>query len=237
MPTSWCPWVFAVIIFTVVPEPDGHAIGQIVRHAPRAPQCLAAHRRQLGGSGPSARRCGSGDPWCSSPILPGSTAKLALHDGLPCYFGNPSRSTPNGTCPPASAPCWRSLQPPQQRPRVLHSPTLAWEEKVHSLRSSEQHGRPTGERHLPCPPEPVRRRHQLRQAERPAEPGRADQGDPPERHLRLGPVSGGQSRRHSSVRAGCQARPRVVTGPVTPLPGELLIALQPPREGRRAPIR
>ena len=31
-----------------------------------------------------------------------------------------------------------------------------------------------------------------------------------------------------------KARPRVVTGPVTPLPGELLIALQPPREGATA---
>ncbi len=150
---------------------------------------------------------------------------------LPCYFGNPQSE--HRAAPAAHQHQHSAGALPNRHNNalgVLHFAHLYGEEKVYSLRSSEQHGKANRERHLPRPPEPVRSRHQLRPVERPAEPGRPDQGDPPERGVRLGPIPGGQPGRHPLFVLDGKGRTRIVTGPVEPQAGELLIALQPPKE-------
>lgn len=203
------PLVFAVIIFTVVLQSlTATPLARLLDMRQSAPNVWL-----LIGANSVARAIGKALADQGIPVQLSDPAwehcKLARMSGLPCYFGNPQSEHAERHLPPHQHQhrAGALSQPPQQRPRgtALRPPLRGGEGPLPTFQRTARQGQP-GERHLPCPPEPVRRRHQLRQAERPAESGRADQGDPPERHLRLGPVSGGQSRRHSSVRAGCQGQ-------------------------------
>ena len=134
--------VFAVIIFTVVLQsPDSHAIGQIARHAPERPQCLAAHRRQLGGPGHRQGRWRTRGSRCSSPILPGALRSWPT-GGLPCYFGSPGRARRTAPAPhqhqhrAGALPSRHSNAP---RGAALRPPLRGGEGPL--LRSSEQHGK------------------------------------------------------------------------------------------------
>lgn len=158
--------------------------------------------------------------------------------GLPCYFGNPQSEHAERHLPLTSISTVLALSPSRHNNAlgVLHFAHLYGEEKVHSLRSSEQHGKANRESAT------FRARQNLFGAD-----------------INFARLSGLLSRggqikatrlsdtfdwdQYQEANPGAiplfvldtRARPSVVTGPVTPLPGELLIALQPPREGATAP--
>ena len=158
--------------------------------------------------------------------------KLARMSGLPCYFGNPQSEHAELHLPsPASIRCSPSPQPPQQRPRRAAFAHLYGEEKVHSCAPASSMARRTGR----------------------APPSRARQHlfGPDVNFARLSGLlsRGGQIRatrlsdafdwgqyqdaNPGAIPCSCWipgGRPRVVTA-LSPLAGELLIALQPPRGG------
>ncbi|MFM4863516.1 cation:proton antiporter [Aeromonas caviae] len=232
------PLVFAVIIFTVV-----------LQSLTATPLARLLDMRQsarnvwlLIGANSVARAIGKALADQGIPVQLSDPAwehcKLARMSGLPCYFGNPQSEHAERHLPLTSISTVLALSPSRHNNAlgVLHFAHLYGEEKVHSLRSSEQHGKANRESAT------FRARQNLFGAD-----------------INFARLSGLLSRggqikatrlsdtfdwdQYQDANPGAiplfvldaKARPRVVTGPVTPLPGELLIALQPPREGATVP--
>jgi hypothetical protein len=152
---------------------------------------------------------------------------------LPCYFGNPQSEHAELHLPLTSISTVLALSPNRHNNAlgVLHFAHLYGEEQVYSLRSSEQHGK----------------------ANRESATFRARQNlfGPDINYARLSGLlsRGGQIKatrlseafdwaQYQAANPGAiplfimdgKGKPQIVTGPVTPQAGELLIALQPPRE-------
>ncbi len=164
--------------------------------------------------------------------------KLARMSGLPCYFGNPQSEHAERHLPLTSISTVLALSPSRHNNAlgVLHFAHLYGEEKVHSLRSSEQHGKANRESAT------FRARQNLFGADINFArlSGLLSRGGQI-KATRLSDTFDWDQYQEANPSAiplfvlDARARPRVVTGPVTPLPGELLIALQPPREGATGP--
>ena len=232
------PLVFAVIIFTVVLQSlTATPLARLLDMRQSAPNVWL-----LIGANSVARAIGKALADQGIPVQLSDPAwehcKLARMSGLPCYFGNPQSEHAERHLPRTSISTVLALSPSRHNNAlgVLHFAHLYGEEKVHSLRSSEQHGKANRESAT------FRARQNLFGAD-----------------INFARLSGLLSRggqikatrlsdtfdwdQYQEANPGAiplfvldaRARPRVVTGPVTPLPGELLIALQPPREGATAP--
>ncbi len=232
------PLVFAVIIFTVVLQSlTATPLARLLDMRQSAPNVWL-----LIGANSVARAIGKALADQGIPVQLSDPAwehcKLARMSGLPCYFGNPQSEHAERHLPLTSISTVLALSPSRHNNAlgVLHFAHLYGEEKVHSLRSSEQHGKANRESAT------FRARQNLFGAD-----------------INFARLSGLLSRggqikatrlsdtfdwdQYQDANPGAiplfvldaRARPRVVTGPVTPLPGELLIALQPPREGATAP--
>ncbi|MFM5201866.1 cation:proton antiporter [Aeromonas caviae] len=232
------PLVFAVIIFTVVLQSlTATPLARLLDMRQSAPNVWL-----LIGANSVARAIGKALADQGIPVQLSDPAwehcKLARMSGLPCYFGNPQSEHAERHLPLTSISTVLALSPSRHNNAlgVLHFAHLYGEEKVHSLRSSEQHGKANRESAT------FRARQNLFGAD-----------------INFARLSGLLSRggqikatrlsdtfdwdQYQEANPGAiplfvldaKARPRVVTGPVTPLPGELLIALQPPREGATAP--
>ncbi len=232
------PLVFAVIIFTVVLQSlTATPLARLLDMRQSAPNVWL-----LIGANSVARAIGKALADQGIPVQLSDPAwehcKLARMSGLPCYFGNPQSEHAERHLPLTSISTVLALSPSRHNNAlgVLHFAHLYGEEKVHSLRSSEQHGKANRESAT------FRARQNLFGAD-----------------INFARLSGLLSRggqikatrlsdtfdwdQYQEANPGAiplfvldtRARPRVVTGPVTPLPGELLIALQPPREGATAP--
>ncbi len=233
------PLVFAVIIFTVVLQSlTATPLARLLDMRQSAPNVWL-----LIGANSVARAIGKALADQGIPVQLSDPAwehcKLARMSGLPCYFGNPQSEHAERHLPLTSISTVLALSPSRHNNAlgVLHFAHLYGEEKVHSLRSSEQHGK----------------------ANRESATFRASQNlfGADINFARLSGLlsRGGQIKatrlsdtfdwdQYQEANPGAiplfvldpKARPRVVTGPVTPLPGEQLIALQPPREGATAPL-
>lgn len=232
------PLVFAVIIFTVVLQSlTATPLARLLDMRQSAPNVWL-----LIGANSVARAIGKALADQGIPVQLSDPAwehcKLARMSGLPCYFGNPQSEHAERHLPLTSISTVLALSPSRHNNAlgVLHFAHLYGEEKVHSLRSSEHHGKANRESAT------FRARQNLFGAD-----------------INFARLSGLLSRggqikatrlsdtfdwdQYQEANPGAiplfvldaRARPRVVTGPVTPLPGELLIALQPPREGATAP--
>ena len=232
------PLVFAVIIFTVVLQSlTATPLARLLDMRQSAPNVWL-----LIGANSVARAIGKALADQGIPVQLSDPAwehcKLARMSGLPCYFGNPQSEHAERHLPLTSISTVLALSPSRHNNAlgVLHFAHLYGEEKVHSLRSSEQHGKASRESAT------FRARQNLFGAD-----------------INFARLSGLLSRggqikatrlsdtfdwdQYQEANPGAiplfvldtRARPSVVTGPVTPLPGELLIALQPPREGATAP--
>ncbi|MBL0517962.1 cation:proton antiporter [Aeromonas caviae] len=232
------PLVFAVIIFTVVLQSlTATPLARLLDMRQSTPNVWL-----LIGANSVARAIGKALADQGIPVQLSDPAwehcKLARMSGLPCYFGNPQSEHAERHLPLTSISTVLALSPSRHNNAlgVLHFAHLYGEEKVHSLRSSEQHGKANRESAT------FRARQNLFGAD-----------------INFARLSGLLSRggqikatrlsdtfdwdQYQEANPGAiplfvldaRARPRVVTGPVTPLPGELLIALQPPREGATAP--
>ena len=232
------PLVFAVIIFTVVLQSlTATPLARLLDMRQSAPNVWL-----LIGANSVARAIGKALADQGIPVQLSDPAwehcKLARMSGLPCYFGNPQSEHAERHLPLTSISTVLALSPSRHNNAlgVLHFAHLYGEEKVHSLRSSEQHGKANRESAT------FRARQNLFGAD-----------------INFARLSGLLSRggqikatrlsdtfdwdQYQEANPGAiplfvldaKARPRVVTGPVTPLPGELLIALQPPREGATGP--
>ena len=232
------PLVFAVIIFTVVLQSlTATPLARLLDMRQSAPNVWL-----LIGANSVARAIGKALADQGIPVQLSDPAwehcKLARMSGLPCYFGNPQSEHAERHLPLTSISTVLALSPSRHNNAlgVLHFAHLYGEEKVHSLRSSEHHGKANRESAT------FRARQNLFGAD-----------------INFARLSGLLSRggqikatrlsdtfdwdQYQEANPGAiplfvldaKARPRVVTGPVTPLPGELLIALQPPREGATAP--
>lgn len=232
------PLVFAVIIFTVVLQSlTATPLARLLDMRQSAPNVWL-----LIGANSVARAIGKALADQGIPVQLSDPAwehcKLARMSGLPCYFGNPQSEHAERHLPLTSISTVLALSPSRHNNAlgVLHFAHLYGEEKVHSLRSSEQHGKANRESAT------FRARQNLFGAD-----------------INFARLSGLLSRggqikatrlsdtfdwdQYQEANPGAiplfvldtRARPSVVTGPVTPLPGELLIALQPPREGAMAP--
>ena len=232
------PLVFAVIIFTVVLQSlTATPLARLLDMRQSAPNVWL-----LIGANSVARAIGKALADQGIPVQLSDPAwehcKLARMSGLPCYFGNPQSEHAERHLPLTSISTVLALSPSRHNNAlgVLHFAHLYGEEKVHSLRSSEQHGKANRESAT------FRARQNLFGAD-----------------ISFARLSGLLSRggqikatrlsdtfdwdQYQEANPGAiplfvldtRARPSVVTGPVTPLPGELLIALQPPREGATAP--
>ncbi|MFM5702458.1 cation:proton antiporter [Aeromonas caviae] len=232
------PLVFAVIIFTVVLQSlTATPLARLLDMRQSAPNVWL-----LIGANSVARAIGKALADQGIPVQLSDPAwehcKLARMSGLPCYFGNPQSEHAERHLPLTSISTVLALSPSRHNNAlgVLHFAHLNGEEKVHSLRSSEQHGKANRESAT------FRARQNLFGAD-----------------INFAKLSGLLSRggqikatrlsdtfdwdQYQDANPGAiplfvldaKARPRVVTGPVTPLPGELLIALQPPREGATGP--
>ncbi len=232
------PLVFAVIIFTVVLQSlTATPLARLLDMRQSAPNVWL-----LIGANSVARAIGKALADQGIPVQLSDPAwehcKLARMSGLPCYFGNPQSEHAERHLPLTSISTVLALSPSRHNNAlgVLHFAHLYGEEKVHSLRSSEQHGKANRESAT------FRARQNLFGAD-----------------INFARLSGLLSRggqikatrlsdtfdwdQYQEANPGAiplfvldaKARPRVVTGPVTPLPGEQLIALQPPREGATAP--
>lgn len=232
------PLVFAVIIFTVVLQSlTATPLARLLDMRQSAPNVWL-----LIGANSVARAIGKALADQGIPVQLSDPAwehcKLARMSGLPCYFGNPQSEHAERHLPLTSISTVLALSPSRHNNAlgVLHFAHLYGEEKVHSLRSSEHHGKANRESAT------FRARQNLFGAD-----------------INFARLSGLLSRGgqikatrlsdtfdwdlYQEANPGAiplfvldaKARPRVVTGPVTPLPGELLIALQPPREGATAP--
>ncbi|MGL6382410.1 cation:proton antiporter [Aeromonas caviae] len=232
------PLVFAVIIFTVVLQSlTATPLARLLDMRQSAPNVWL-----LIGANSVARAIGKALADQGIPVQLSDPAwehcKLARMGGLPCYFGNPQSEHAERHLPLTSISTVLALSPSRHNNAlgVLHFAHLYGEEKVHSLRSSEQHGKANRESAT------FRARQNLFGAD-----------------INFARLSGLLSRggqikatrlsdtfdwdQYQEANPGAiplfvldaRARPRVVTGPVTPLSGELLIALQPPREGATAP--
>ncbi|WP_368207494.1 cation:proton antiporter [Aeromonas sp. R6-1] len=232
------PLVFAVIIFTVVLQSlTATPLARLLDMRQSAPNVWL-----LIGANSVARAIGKALADQGIPVQLSNPAwehcKLARMSGLPCYFGNPQSEHAERHLPLTSISTVLALSPSRHNNAlgVLHFAHLYGEEKVHSLRSSEQHGKANRESAT------FRARQNLFGAD-----------------INFARLSGLLSRggqikatrlsdtfdwdQYQEANPGAiplfvldaRARPWVVTGPVTPLPGELLIALQPPREGATAP--
>ena len=232
------PLVFAVIIFTVVLQSlTATPLARLLDMRQSAPNVWL-----LIGANSVARAIGKALADQGIPVQLSDPAwehcKLARMSGLPCYFGNPQSEHAERHLPLTSISTVLALSPSRHNNAlgVLHFAHLYGEEKVHSLRSSEQHGKANRESAT------FRARQNLFGAD-----------------INFARLSGLLSRggqikatrlsdtfdwdQYQEANPGAiplfvldtRARPSVVTGPVTPLPGELLIALQPPREGATAP--
>lgn len=232
------PLVFAVIIFTVVLQSlTATPLARLLDMRQSAPNVWL-----LIGANSVARAIGKALADQGIPVQLSDPAwehcKLARMSGLPCYFGNPQSEHAERHLPLTSISTVLALSPSRHNNAlgVLHFAHLYGEEKVHSLRSSEQHGKANRESAT------FRARQNLFGAD-----------------INFARLSGLLSRggqikatrlsdtfdwgQYQDANPGAiplfvldaRTRPRVVTGPVTPLSGELLIALQPPREGAMAP--
>lgn len=232
------PLVFAVIIFTVVLQSlTATPLARLLDMRQSAPNVWL-----LIGANSVARAIGKALADQGIPVQLSDPAwehcKLARMSGLPCYFGNPQSEHAERHLPLTSISTVLALSPSRHNNAlgVLHFAHLYGEEKVHSLRSSEQHGKANRESAT------FRARQNLFGAD-----------------INFARLSGLLSRggqikatrlsdtfdwdQYQEANPGAiplfvldaKARPSVVTGPVTPLSGELLIALQPPREGATAP--
>ncbi|MFQ2547338.1 cation:proton antiporter [Aeromonas caviae] len=232
------PLVFAVIIFTVVLQSlTATPLARLLDMRQSAPNVWL-----LIGANSVARAIGKALADQGIPVQLSDPAwehcKLARMSGLPCYFGNPQSEHAERHLPLTSISTVLALSPSRHNNAlgVLHFAHLYGEEKVHSLRSSEHHGKANRESAT------FRARQNLFGAD-----------------INFARLSGLLSRggqikatrlsdtfdwdQYQEANPGAiplfvldaRARPRVVTGPVTPLSGELLIALQPPREGATAP--
>ncbi|MBP4068176.1 cation:proton antiporter [Aeromonas caviae] len=232
------PLVFAVIIFTVVLQSlTATPLARLLDMRQSAPNVWL-----LIGANSVARAIGKALADQGIPVQLSDPAwehcKLARMSGLPCYFGNPQSEHAERHLPLTSISTVLALSPSRHNNAlgVLHFAHLYGEEKVHSLRSSEHHGKANRESAT------FRARQNLFGAD-----------------INFARLSGLLSRggqikatrlsdtfdwdQYQEANPGAiplfvldaKARPRVVTGPVTPLSGELLIALQPPREGATAP--
>ncbi|WKL88444.1 sodium:proton antiporter [Aeromonas caviae] len=232
------PLVFAVIIFTVVLQSlTATPLARLLDMRQSAPNVWL-----LIGANSVARAIGKALADQGIPVQLSDPAwehcKLARMSGLPCYFGNPQSEHAERHLPLTSISTVLALSPSRHNNAlgVLHFAHLYGEEKVHSLRSSEQHGKANRESAT------FRARQNLFGAD-----------------INFARLSGLLSRggqikatrlsdtfdwdQYQEANPGAiplfvldaKARPRVVTDPVTPLSGELLIALQPPREGATAP--
>lgn len=232
------PLVFAVIIFTVgLQSLTATPLARLLDMRQSAPNVWL-----LIGANSVARAIGKALADQGIPVQLSDPAwehcKLARMSGLPCYFGNPQSEHAERHLPLTSISTVLALSPSRHNNAlgVLHFAHLYGEEKVHSLRSSEQHGKANRESAT------FRARQNLFGAD-----------------INFARLSGLLSRggqikatrlsdtfdwdQYQEANPGAiplfvldtRARPSVVTGPVTPLPGELLIALQPPREGATAP--
>jgi hypothetical protein len=227
------PLVFAVIISTVVL--------QSLTSAPLAGllgmRQIAPNTWLIIGANSVARAIGKALADQGVPVYLSDPAwefyKQARMSNLPCYFGNPQSEHAELHLPLTSISTVLALSPNRHNNAlgVLHFAHLYGEEKVYSLRSSEQHGK----------------------ANRESATFRARQNlfGPDINYARLSGLlsRGGQIKatrlsdtfdwaQYQEANPGAiplfvldaRAQPRIVTGPVTPLSGELLIALQPPKE-------
>jgi NhaP-type Na+/H+ or K+/H+ antiporter len=231
------PLVFAVIIFTVVLQSlTATPLARLLGMRQPAPDTWL-----LIGANSVARAIGRALADQGIPVHLSDPAwehcKLARMSGLPCYFGNPQSEHAELHLPLTSIHTVLALSPNRHNNAlgVLHFAHLYGEEKVHSLRSSEQHGK----------------------ANRESATFRARQDlfGPEMNFARLSGLlsRGGQIKatrlsdafdwnQYQEANPGAiplfivdaRGKPRVVTGPVSPLAGELLIALQPPREPQAA---
>ena len=232
------PLVFAVIIFTVVLQSlTATPLARLLDMRQSAPNVWL-----LIGANSVARAIGKALADQGIPVQLSDPAwehcKLARMSGLPCYFGNPQSEHAERHLPLTSISTVLALSPSRHNNAlgVLHFAHLYGEEKVHSLRSSEQHGKANRESAT------FRARQNLFGADInfPRLSGLLSRGGQI-KATRLSDTFDWDQYQEANPGAiplfvlDTRARPRVVTGPVTPLPGELLIALQPPREGATAP--
>ncbi|MGY3942057.1 cation:proton antiporter [Aeromonas tecta] len=227
------PLVFAVIIFTVVLQSLTAApLASLLGMRQPAPNVWL-----LIGANSVARAIGKALADQGIPVQLSDPAwehcKLARMSNLPCYFGNPQSEHAELHLPLTSISTVLALSPNRHNNAlgVLHFAHLYGEEKVYSLRSSEQHGK----------------------ANRESATFRARQNlfGPDMNFARLSGLlnRGGQIKatrlrdafdwsQYQEANPGAillfvldgKGHPQVVTGPVTPQAGDLLIALQPPRD-------
>ena len=232
------PLVFAVIIFTVVLQSlTATPLARLLGMRQSAPNIWL-----LIGANSVARAIGRALADQGIPVHLSDPAwehcKLARMSGLPCYFGNPQSEHAELPLPLTSINTVLALSPNRHNNAlgVLHFAHLYGEEKVHSLRSSEQHGKANREsatfrarQHLFGPDVNFARLSGLLSRGGQIKATRLSDTFDWDQYQEANPGA------IPLFVLDARARPRVVTGPVTPLPGELLIALQPPREGATAP--
>ncbi|MGL5815428.1 MAG: cation:proton antiporter [Aeromonas sp.] len=227
------PLVFAVIIFTVVLQSLTSApLASLLGMRQSAPNVWL-----LIGANSVARAIAKALADQGIPVQLSDPAwehcKLARMSNLPCYFGNPQSEQAELHLPLTSISTVLALSPNRHNNAlgVLHFAHLYGEDKVYSLRSSEQHGKANRESAT------FRARQNLFGAEM--------------NFARLSGLlsRGGQIkatrlreafdwRQYQAANPGAiplflldaKGQPRVVTGPIQPQAGELVIALQPPRE-------
>ncbi|WP_421296579.1 cation:proton antiporter [Aeromonas veronii] len=227
------PLVFAVIISTVVLQSLTSApLASLLKMRQSTPNTwliigansvARAIGRALADQGVPVQLCDPAWEFC----------KQARMSNLPCYFGNPQSEHAELHLPLTSISTVLALSPNRHNNAlgVLHFAHLYGEEQVYSLRSSEQHGK----------------------ANRESATFRARQNlfGPDINYARLSGLlsRGGQIKatrlseafdwaQYQTANPGAiplfimdgKGKPQIVTGPVTPQAGELLIALQPPRE-------
>lgn len=227
------PLVFAVIISTVVLQSLTSApLAGLLRMRQPTPNTWL-----LIGANSVARAVGKALADQGVPVYLSDPAwencKLARMSNLPCYFGNPQSEHAELHLPLTSISTVLALSPSRHNNAlgVLHFAHLYGEEKVYSLRSSEQHGK----------------------ANRESATFRARQrlfgGDVNFARLSGLLARGGQIKAtrlsetfdwsaYQEANPGAiplfvldaRQQPRVVTGTIQPGPGELVVALQPARE-------
>lgn len=227
------PLVFAVIIFTVMFQSlTSVSLADLLGMRQAAPNvCL------LIGANSVARAIGKALIEQGIPVQLSDPAwencKLARMSNLPCYFGNPQSEHAERHLPLSSISTVLALSPSRHNNAlgVLHFAHLYGEERVYSLRSSEQYGKANRESAT------FRARQNLFGAE-----------------INFARLSGLLSRggqikatrlrnafdwnQYQEINTGAillfvlsgKGELKIVTGPVIPRTGEVIIALQQPRD-------
>ncbi len=227
------PLVFAVIISTVVLQSlTSVPLANLLDMRQQSPNTWL-----LIGASSVARAIGKALADQGIPVYLADPAwehyKLARMSNLPCYFGNPQSEHAELHLPLTSISTVLALSPNRHNNAigVLHFAHRYGDDKVFSLRSSEHHGKANRESAT------FRARQILFGAEVNfarlssllARGGQI-------KATKLSEAFGWVAYQEANPGAipmfvlDAKQKPRIVTGSITPLPGELLIALQPPRD-------